>query len=136
MVSLVLAGFACGQPAGPAPTFVVVRDAVPGQGLIVLSTMKLVNELTPRQQIYVVNGRVMTRTHYMSRWYYIQDTLDARDSCVITPDGMQLPIDEVWRRLKPGTVLVVSGDFNRPAPEFLRALSGDTLVFTPAAPKK
>jgi hypothetical protein len=136
MVGLVLAPVALAQPTGSAPTFVVVSDTNPGQGQIVLTTKKVAHELTPRQQLYNVNGRVMTRTYYLSRMYYIHDMLDARDSCVITPDGKQLPIDEVWRRLKPGTVLVVSGDFDRPAPEFLRALSAETLVFIPAAAKK
>jgi len=123
------------DPPGPAPKFVVVRDTIPKQGTIVLKTMKAFSEEVPVKQKVNVNGQVQERTLYYHRAVYKYDTLDARDSCVMTPDGMQLRIDEVWSRLKPGTVLVVSGDGNRPTRAFLGALSAESLVFIPVPTK-
>jgi hypothetical protein len=60
---------------------------------------------------------------------------DIGASRVITTDGKQLPIDEVWKRLKANAVVMVSGDFQTPAAPFLRALRADTLVIIPAPPK-
>jgi hypothetical protein len=67
----------------------------------------------------------------------------------MTPDGKQLPIDEVWKRLKKDTVVLVSGDGNTPAQAYLKAVNPETLVLiapqmdrivapgvTPLEPKK
>jgi hypothetical protein len=118
------------------PRFVIVHDTNPKQGTIVLSPLRATIERVPVKQLVNVNGQIQERTIFYNRGKYHRDTLDARDSCVMTPDGTQLPIDEVWKRLKPGTVLVVSGDGNRPAPAYLRALRADALVFIPAPPMK
>ena len=136
MMSANMAAVQTPAPKGPPPKFVIVHDTYPAQGTIVLSTAKVYTEKYQVKQNVNVNGQVMERTQYHYRAVYQYDTLDAHDSCVMTPDGKQLPIDEVWKRLKLNTLLVVSGDGKRPASEFLRALSADTLVFIPAPPKK
>jgi hypothetical protein len=56
---------------------------------------------------------------------------DAATSRVITPDGKQLPIDEVWKRLKPNTIIAISADSNTPDNAYLRALNPETLVLIP-----
>jgi hypothetical protein len=124
------------QTPPAAPRFVIVRDTFPKQGTITLFSAKAYMERIPVKFFVNINGRVEERTQYVNRGVIKYDTLDARDSCVMTPDGAQLRIDEVWKRLKPGTVLVVSGDGNRPAPAYLRALDPETLVFIPAPTKK
>jgi hypothetical protein len=60
---------------------------------------------------------------------------NAANSRVITPDGKQLPIDEVWKRVKKDTVIAVSANGNTPAAGFLAALRADTLVMIPPMPK-
>jgi hypothetical protein len=60
--------------------------------------------------------------------------IDATNSRVITPDGKQLPIDEVWKRLKANTVVLVSADGNTPAAAFLQALNAQTLIIIPGPP--
>ena len=50
---------------------------------------------------------------------------------VITPDGKQLPIDEVWKCVKSNTVVAVSGSSATPAEAFRRALNSDTLIIIP-----
>ena len=52
-------------------------------------------------------------------------------SRVITTDGKQLPIDEVWKRLKPNTIVAISGNFNVPHESYLRALNPEILVIIP-----
>ena len=59
-----------------------------------------------------------------------QTLIEAANSRIMTPDGKQLPIDEVWKRLKKDSVVAVSGGINPPE-VFLRALHADTLVIIP-----
>jgi hypothetical protein len=54
----------------------------------------------------------------------------------ITTDGKPLAIADVWKRVKPGTVIAVSKNGQPPAAEFLRALRPDTVVAIPDAAKK
>jgi hypothetical protein len=60
-------------------------------------------------------------------------TVEAR---FITTNGKQLAVADVWKRVKAGTVIAVSGNGETPAPEFLRSLHPDTVVVIPDAVKK
>jgi hypothetical protein len=121
---------------GPAPRFAVVRDTNPARGEIVLDKMMAYIEVVPVKQAVNVNGQAAERTVFVSVSRMKWATLDARASCVITPDGKQLPIDEVWKRLQPNTVFMISGGLERPAPQYLRALNPRTLVFIPGPAKQ
>jgi hypothetical protein len=54
----------------------------------------------------------------------------------ITTDGKQLALADVWKRVKPNTVIAISANGEAPAAEFLRALHPDTVVVIPDAAKK
>jgi hypothetical protein len=54
----------------------------------------------------------------------------------VTTDGKPLALADVWKRVKPNTVIAVSGNGETPAAEFLRALHPDTVVVIPDAVKK
>ena len=60
--------------------------------------------------------------------------IEAAKSRIITPDGKQLPIDEVWKRLKADSVVIFSTDGNTPGEAFLRALNANTLIIISPRP--
>jgi hypothetical protein len=129
---LLLASRATAQPApsGPPPVFKVVHGADKAKGQIIF--LETVTKTLPVQkQIEVIMNGVKVK-QLVTELVLVQETrttaVDAAKSRVITPDGKQLPIDEVWKRLKQNTVVVISGDGNTPAQAYLRALNPETLV--------
>jgi hypothetical protein len=129
---LCLAGAANAQ--GPAPTFKTVSstDKEKGHIFIVQTTMRAV----PVQKVVEVvkDGikQLATLTEYVPVYEQITIAIDATKSRVITPDGKQLPIDEVWKRLKAKSVIVVSADGKTPDADYLRVLRPETLILIPA----
>src|SRR5262249_46641963 len=134
LLTFVFATAAHGQMPGPAPTFMHVRSTVPEKGHAILLNLLPV----PRQVAVVekinVNGQFIERTRIVTAYTFesIQSTYELSGARVITPDGKQLPIDEVWKRLKENVVVAVAGDSNTPNEAYLRALHNDTLVIIPA----
>lgn len=129
------AGAATAQTGAP-PAFKTVSSTNKDKGQIVF--LETVVRMVPVQMARVVikNGVQVTETVTEFRPVFEQTlrAVDARNSRVITPDGKQLPIDEVWKRLKANTVVVVSADGNTPAQAYLRALNAETLVLILPAP--
>jgi predicted P-loop ATPase/GTPase len=137
---LLLAGHVSAQPApaGPPPVFKVVNAADKTKGLI--EFIETVTRVVPEQrevfkEIVVVKDGVQVKEVVKEKVsVYVPVTeqrivmIDAAKSRVITPDGKQLPIDEVWKRLKKDTVVLVSSDGNTPAQAYLKALNQETLV--------
>ena len=58
---------------------------------------------------------------------------DLFKSRIITASGKQLPIDEVWKRVKANSVIVFSGSYEAPAEAYLRTLSAEAVVIIPGA---
>lgn len=112
------------------PTFKTVANADREKGKIALVDVvaKIVYVQVPR--VIIKDGKEFTETVNEGRVVYEPRMVyhDAARSRVITPDGKQLPIDEVWKQLKPKMVVVVSADGKTPAPEYLRTLNAETLV--------
>jgi hypothetical protein len=123
---------------GPAPIFSVVQATTPEKGHAVLIRRTIVIEQVPVREKFKVDGRFEERVVYQSHPRSVEYSVvyDIGTSRVITPDGKQLPIEEVWKRMKPNTVVAISGDFNTPAPTYLRALHPQVLVIIPAELKK
>jgi hypothetical protein len=117
-------------PQGPIPTFKIVASTDKPKGIIRLAEMQLVREQYREKRVRVIDGMQVVEAVEMTRTRYVQVTMDydATKSRVITPDGKQLPIDEVWKRLKANTVVAVAADGKAPAEEYLRALNANTLV--------
>jgi hypothetical protein len=126
---LCAAGVASAQTGLP-PTFKIVGGADKDKGHILFT--ETVARAVPVQVVVPVvkNGVTVNEVRTEMRTVYttVMVQHDAAKSRVITPDGKQLPIDEVWKRLKKDTVVVVSADGNTPAEGYLRALSADTLI--------
>jgi hypothetical protein len=103
--------------ASSPPVFKVVASADKAKGVIWF-----------REMVYkIVNGQTVAEEHRME--------INIAACRVITPNGKRVPNDDLWKRLKNDTVVVVSTDDQTPAQPFLRALTATTLVIIPAAPK-
>jgi hypothetical protein len=122
-------------PAVP-PAFKIVSnvDAKKGQ----LFIQETIHKAVPVQveRVVVVNGKEerVTETRYQPVMEQRIVVIDMSNSRVITPDEKQLPIDDVWKRLKANSVIVMSGDGKTPAAQYLLALSAETLVLIPGPP--
>jgi hypothetical protein len=121
------------QMPGTAPTFMHVRSTVPEKGHATLVNFIPIPKHVPFVEQINVNGRLVNVTKYKIEYAFEQFevTYDLSGTRVITPDGKQLPIDEVWKRLKANVIVAVAGDSNTPSQPYLRALNSDTLVIIP-----
>ena len=127
-----------GGQLGPAPTFKVVASTDKTKGVIVFRERSFKHVPVIKEVVEIVNGQQVTKvvTTYETVAEDRLIEINAANSRVITPDGKQLPIDEVWKRVKANTVVLLSGDNNTPNPAFLRALSAETLIIIPGPMKK
>ncbi len=124
-------------PKGAPPIFKVVASTDPDKGHIVFRETIYKTETRVERRKEVKNGKEIEveRTVNVTVPFESNAIIVASTSRVITPDGKQLPIDEVWKRVKTNTVVVLSGDGNMPDPAYLRALSAETIVIVPIPPK-
>ena len=116
-VMLFSAGQAHAQPARPAigpPVFMVIASADKVKGEIVFI----------ERVFKIMNGQTVAEEY--------KTEFNIADCRVITPNGKQVPNDDLWKRLKNGTVVVVSTDGKTPAQPFLRTLNAEALVIMPA----
>ncbi len=139
-LTLMTAAGASAQPApspGPAPSFAYVRKTTPDKGHAILVQTTTVKEMVPYVERVFLNGvaRDVTKYKTVLRFVEVDTIYDLAASRVITPDGKQLAIDEVWKRLQKNTVVAISGNFETPSAAFLRSLNAETLVAIPALPK-
>jgi hypothetical protein len=135
---LLLASHAAAQPApSGVPIFKIVDSTDKAKGQITF--LETVTRAVPERKDVAVNIDGMQVIKIVTSYVFVYEqrttTIDAAKSRFITPDGKQLPIDEVWKRLKKDTVVVVSGDDTAPAQAYLRALSPDTLVIISRRPE-
>jgi hypothetical protein len=114
-------------------------DEKKGQVFIVETLHKAVPVTVER--VVVVNGKeervTETRQQMVAEQRMI--VIDMSNSRVITPDEKQLPLDDVWKKMKANSVIVMSANGNTPAAAYLRALNPETMVLIPGpppAPKK
>lgn len=122
---------------GPAPVFSYVRSTMPEKGHAVLVRTQTVIAEEPYTEKVNINGKLVdvTRIKRVNKEVEVDTVYDLSASRVITANGKQLPIDEVWKRLKANTIVVISGGFETPPEAFLRALNPEVLVIVPALPK-
>ena len=120
-------------PTGSPPALKVVQSVDKTKGQIVFLEMVTRPVLVKVKKIVVVNGQnvAVEETQTRMELLTVAVAVEVAKSRVITPAGEQLPIDEVWKRLKPNTVLAVSTDGKAPAKAYLDALNADTLVLIP-----
>src|SRR6266852_1829870 len=111
---LLSAGLAHAQPAAlpPAPAssppvFKVVASADKAKGVVVFL----------KKVFKIVNGQTVAVEY--------RTEIKIAACRVITPNGRQVPNDDLWKRLKNDTVVIVSTDGQTPAQPFLRALKAE-----------
>jgi hypothetical protein len=138
---LLTATIASAQPAPPSltPTFKIIGGTNQAKGEIQFKQVDYKIVIVTFQKKVIENGKTIvvdvTEAKYVP--YFTLTTIAAANTRVITPDGKQLPIDEVWKRLKADLVVVVSGDEKTPDDVYLRTLNPQTLVIiTPPPPVK
>jgi hypothetical protein len=135
--SLIMASSAVAQPGpnGPPPSFKIVTSTDSAKGHIVFHEPVYRTVPVQKEIVEIVNGQQVkkTVTEYVTVAETRETKIDATNSRVITPDGKQLPIDEVWKRLKANTVVVVSANSSTPPAPYLRALSAETLIIIPGS---
>src|SRR5262245_50307254 len=114
IAAFLVANAASAQPPGPAPTFSLVRKTVHEKGHAILVRTQTIAEYVPFTEKMLINGKLIDVTSYkmVYKQVAVDITYDLGTARVITPDGKQLPIDEVWKRLKPDTIVAISGNFS------------------------
>jgi hypothetical protein len=129
--------FAQPGPTGAPPILKVVSKAEKEKGEVLLLTSVTKYVPVTVEKEVVVDGMKMkvTVTENVAVSEMVQEVIKISDGRVITPDGKQLPLDEVWKRLTKNTVVAVSLDGNTPGQAYLRALNPNTLIIIPGAPK-
>ena len=137
LLSASLAHAQPGAPTGPPPAFKIVTSVDKDKGMIVFKETVYRHVPVSKEIVMIVNGQQVkkTVTEYVAVAEERLFEINAANSRIITPDGKQLPIDEVWMRVKAKSVVVVSATSDATAQAYLRALSAETLVIIPAAPK-
>src|SRR6516165_5586848 len=135
--SLIMASVTVAQPGpnGPSPSFKIVTSTDSAKGHIVFHETVYRTVPVQKEFVEIVNGQQVTKTvtGYETVAERRETKIDATNSSIITPDGKQLPIDEVWKRLKANTVVVVSANSSTPSAPYLRALSAQTLIIIPGS---
>lgn len=123
-------------PIGPPPTFKVVNkiDKMQSEIFFLETVVKLVEQNF--QRVVIVNGKqeTVTETRFVPVMEQRISLFNVANSRAITTDGKQLPIEEVWNRLKKDAVVAVSVDGNTPAQMYLRALNPEVIVLIPGPP--
>ena len=122
---------------GTPPTFKIVSNVNKAKGLLIFRETVYKNVPVQKQIVVMENGQAVTKTvtEYVTIAEERINEINVTNGRVITPDGKQLPIDEVWNRVKTNTVVVVSADGNAPSEAYLRALSAEALIIIPGLPK-
>jgi SpoU rRNA methylase family enzyme len=132
--TLVAAQPGAGTDIPPAFKMVTNVDQKKGQVFILETLHKAVPVTVER--VVVVNGKeervTETRQQMVAEQRMI--VIDMSSSRVITPDEKQLPLDDVWKKMKANSVIVMSANGNTPAAAYLRALHPETMVLIPGPP--
>src|SRR5262245_24862620 len=109
-----------------APTLRLVSSVDKNKGVILFRESVQVAVMVPVQVAYIENGvtrfKTVTQTQYRVEVHLV--TMEMANSRVITPDGKQLPIEDVWKRVKANTVVAYSSA-GTPGEAYLRALNAE-----------
>ena len=137
---MVAGGHALAQPTASPPIFKTVASTDPAKGTITFRELHFRTEIRAEFRERDINGVKVKEAVQVPVMVPVEVTtvIVANKSRIITPDGKQLPIDQVWKRVKADSVVVVSGTGEAPAQAYLRLLAADTVVIIPdlSLPKK
>ena len=123
------------QPSAPPPSFKTVASTDTKKGVIIFRETSYKTIPVLKEIIENVNGqqvkKVVTESVMIAEERLVE--VNAAKSRIITANGKQLPIDEVWKRVKANSVIVFSGSYEAPAEAYLRTLSAEAVVIIPGA---
>jgi hypothetical protein len=141
-------------PKDLPPLLRVVVKTEPDKGRILYKAITYVNEPVKKKGVVCDGIALVEVDMFEDRFVPVEGhviidigtrrltTLDGKggnrtvETRFVTTDGKELAIVDVWKRVKPNTVIAVSANGETPAAEFLRALHPDTVVVIPDAVKK
>jgi hypothetical protein len=117
-------------PTTPPPRITNVATLDPQAGEIVLHevTQQAVPEL--RKQIRTVNGKAVEveYTVYVPVLVQQQRKFSLKEGKALDTTGAPLEAAEVWKRLKVGAAVLVSGDGNKVDPAYLGIVAKDAVI--------
>jgi hypothetical protein len=109
---VVFAGLTLAQPGneGSPPGLKIVSSVDKDKGQIIYIDTVMRAVPVQIEKVVIVNGQQVREivTEYRMILETRHVVFEAAQSRVITPDGKQLPIDEVYKRLKANTVVALS----------------------------
>jgi hypothetical protein len=121
---------AANHVSAQAPTLKLVNGINKDKGEIIMRESVIRTVFVEKAIVEIVNGQMVTRT--VRETVPVSEerlvTMQLANARVISADGKQMPIDEVWKKLKANTVVAVAGANNTPGQAYLRALNPETLV--------
>ena len=130
--------FAAGQvpaqpPKGSPPVFKVVDTTEPKSGKILFKEIVHQAVQVFEKRKVLQNGVEVVVDVAVNKFVAVEvmTLIEANKCQIITPDGKQLPIDEVWKRVKAKSVVVVSGTGETPGQVYLNLLAADTIIIIP-----
>src|SRR5437588_338408 len=102
VAGLLLTTCAANAQPGVPPVFKVVVKTEPAKGQILFNELLFKTEARVEKRKVLKDGKEVEEqvTVEVMIPYMTTAMIDATNSRIITPNGKQLPIDEVWRRLK------------------------------------
>jgi hypothetical protein len=134
---LTSASFAEAQPGGTAPALKIVSRVDKARNAIQYQESVARVQAVQKQVERIVNGQAVRElvTEYVTVVEERIIEISGAGVRVITPDGKQVAFDEACKRLKKGSVIVVSTGGQAPAQAYLRVLAAETLVVIPLIAK-
>jgi hypothetical protein len=122
-----------GFPDGPTPTIATVAAIDKDGGTCTLRTILVVQVTENTEVVEVVNGvavkRIVTVTRLVTKDR--EEKVSIKDTPIADAEGNKVAEDAAWKRLTPGTTVVISADGNKVDPAYLAAFKKETLVLQP-----
>jgi hypothetical protein len=120
-------------PTGPTPTLATVAEVDQTAGTCLLRTTR-VNQVTANRIVTEnVNGMIVKKVVPETRLVteVADDKVSVKDSTITDAAGNKIAEEDAWKRLTPGTTVVVSADGNKVDPAYLAPFKKETLVILP-----
>jgi hypothetical protein len=120
-------------PQGTTPTLATVADIDKDAGTCTLRTTIVKLVAVNQEVVENVNGMLVKKIVTVTR--LVPEMKDEKVAIKGTPitdaEGNKIAEEDAWKRLMPGTTVVVSADGNKVDPAYLAAFKKETLVLQP-----
>jgi hypothetical protein len=120
-------------PQGATPTIATVAEIDKDAGTCTLRTTAV--KLVPVNREVAVNENGMIVKKVVTETRQVTSTQDQmvsiKDSPITDAEGNKVSEEDAWKRLTPGTTVVISADGNKVDPGYLAAFKKETLGLQP-----